>query len=105
MPSRRQVLTTLAASATVGIAAGCSVEKVTYLTGLANTPREQYARVGKEKGFFSDSNIDITVRPGQPSNVNIQSLASGQAQFASIDFVSTIVNAAAYPNFRIIAAV
>lgn len=118
MPSRRQVLATLAASATAGIA-GCSskagssnnkstsnsVESVTYLTGLANTPREQYARVADAKGFFTDANIKVTVRPGQPSNVNLQSLAAGQAQFASIDFVSTIVNAAAFPNFRIIAAI
>lgn len=116
MPSRRQVLAAFAASATAGLAACSSgskepaaneqpLEKVTYLTGYGEVPREQYARVALGKGHFKEVGIDVDIKPGQPSDYNVKLLAGGQAQFASIDFVSAITNSTAYKDYRIIAAI
>jgi NitT/TauT family transport system substrate-binding protein len=118
MPSRRQVLATIAATAAtpIGVAACNSrpstrpaaatepKDKVVYLTGYGTTPREDYPFVGVAKGFFAEAGIDVTIRPGAPSDANLTTLAAGKAQFASIDFVSAVRSATRF-SYRAIAAV
>jgi NitT/TauT family transport system substrate-binding protein len=121
MLSRRQILTALAATPIAATSlAACSskpksgtgnsggakaADKVTYVTGFGTTPREDYPYVGLAKGFFTEANIDITILPGQPSDANLKTLASGKAQFASIDYVSAIRGVKNFPNFRAVAAI
>ncbi len=121
MLSRRQMLAALAATpvAAAGLS-GCSsgsstkgtntgnaktLDKVTYVTGFGTTPREDYPYVGLVKGFFTDAGIDVTILPGAPSDANLKTLASGKAQFASVDFVSAVRGTKNFPNYRAVAAV
>ncbi|HKT02978.1 MAG TPA: ABC transporter substrate-binding protein [Rugosimonospora sp.] len=90
---------------TTSNAGGKAADKVTYLTGFGTTAREDYPYVGLAKGFFTEAGIDVTILPGAPSDANLKSLAAGKAQFASVDFVSAIRGAKAYPNYRAVAAV
>lgn len=78
--------------------------KATFLTAYGTAPRETYAWVGLAKGFFAEAGIDLTVLPGQPSDANLKSLAAGQAQFASLDYVSALRGAANFPDYRAIMA-
>jgi NitT/TauT family transport system substrate-binding protein len=110
-----------AAASALAFAAGCSsspkaggskpLEKVTYLTGFGSTPRDEYAQIAVSKGYFSAAGIEVTVQPGQPSDANMKALASGKAQFASLDFVSAVRGAATFsdssghPSYRIVAAI
>ena len=79
-------------------------KKATFLTAYGTSPRETYAWVGLAKGFFSEAGIDLTILPGQPSDANLQSLAAGKAQFASLDYVSAIRGATKFPDYRAIMA-
>jgi NitT/TauT family transport system substrate-binding protein len=77
MLSRRKVLTALVAAS---VTAGCGdssppaakgLDRVTYLTGFGVSPRETYPHVGLGQGFFAEAGIDLTIRPGQPSDANL----------------------------------
>jgi NitT/TauT family transport system substrate-binding protein len=121
MASRRQVLATIAATATAPIttaaalstvtgcggkpAASRSVDRVTYVTGFGTTPREGYGWVADGMGFFAEVGIAASVQPGAPSDANLKTLAAGKAQFAVIDFVSAVRGVASWPDYRGVAAI
>ncbi|MFG1608832.1 ABC transporter substrate-binding protein [Actinoplanes sp. NPDC049265] len=113
MPSRRKVLTSLvAASVTAGCgdsspptSTGKGLDQVTYLTGFGVSPRETYPHVGLSQGYFTEAGIDLTIRPGQPSDANLGTLAAGQAQFASVDFVSAVRGTKKFTDYRAVMAV
>jgi NitT/TauT family transport system substrate-binding protein len=67
-----------------------AADEVTFLTGFGTAPRECYAYVGDGLGFFAEAGIHLTIAPGQPSDTNLKTLASGKAWFAAIDFVSAV---------------
>jgi NitT/TauT family transport system substrate-binding protein len=111
-------------AASLAIATGCSSsssnkpaaqnkanDKVTYLTGFGTSPREEYVQIGIAKGYFRDAGIEVTVQPGQPSDANLKALQAGQAQFASIDYVSAVrgvgtwADSSGQPNYRVVASV
>jgi hypothetical protein len=56
--------------------------EVTYLTAFGSFGREGYAYVAQEKGFFAKCKIRVDIQPGQGVSSNLQSLASGKAQFS-----------------------
>lgn len=121
MASRRQVLATIAATATAPIttaaalsmSAGCerkpaastAVEHVTFVTGFGTTPREGYGWVADGMGFFSEVGIAADIQPGAPSDANLKTLAAGKAQFAVVDFVSAVRGVASWPGYRAVAAI
>jgi NitT/TauT family transport system substrate-binding protein len=121
MASRRQVLATIAATATapitaaaaVATVAGCSgkpaatkpADQATFLTGFGTTPREGYGWVANGLGFFREVGIAADIQPGAPSDANLKTLAAGKAQFAVIDFVSAVRGVAAWPDYRVVAAI
>jgi NitT/TauT family transport system substrate-binding protein len=76
------------------------------LTGIGTRPREEYVQVGLAKGFFQAAGLSVTVEVGAPSNANLQKIAAGKAQFATIDFVSAIHGVTTFPDkYRIVAAI
>lgn len=82
-------------------------DKITYLTALGATGRESFAWVAKEKGFFKEAGIDVTIKPGNAGESNIKLLHAGQAQFAIVEFSSQVVRAGtgADPDSRVIGAI
>jgi NitT/TauT family transport system substrate-binding protein len=121
--SRRTFLLGGAAAATLAATAACSsndkksdssgsktLEKVTYLTGFGKVAREEVIQVAIAKGYFKDAGIEVDVQPGQPSDANLQALAAGKAQFASVDYVSAVRGSKKYtesdgsPNFQVVCA-
>src|SRR5262245_65299460 len=98
---------TLAAMAAVLVAAaGCAkaaepaaasvpsqatVDKVTYVTGFGAVGRDAFAWVAKEKGYFRDAGIDVTIQLGAGTDQNLSALTAGQAQFACIDMTGVMV--------------
>jgi NitT/TauT family transport system substrate-binding protein len=124
MASRRQVLATIAATATapvttaaaLSMATGCDstgdepttskpVDHVTFVTGFGTTPREGYGWVADGMGFFAEVGIAASIQPGAPSDANLKTLAAGKAQFAVIDFVSAVRGVATWPGYRTVAAI
>jgi NitT/TauT family transport system substrate-binding protein len=122
MASRRQVLASIAATATTPVTTaaalwtvgGCSsrkpatskpVDRVTYLTGFGTTPREGYGWVADGMGFFAEVGIATSINAGAPSDANIKTLAAGRAQFAVIDFVSAVRGTTTWPGYRAVAAI
>ena len=122
MASRRQVLASIAATATTPVTTaaalwavgGCStkptttrkpVDRVTYLTGFGTTPREGYGWVADGMGFFAEVGIAASINAGAPSDANIKTLAAGRAQFAVIDFVSAVRGTTTWPGYRAVAAI
>jgi NitT/TauT family transport system substrate-binding protein len=80
--------------------------EVTYLTGIGTRPREEYVQVAIAKGHFRNVGLSVTVQVGAPSDANLQKIAAGKAQFATIDFVSAIHGVTTYPDkYRIVAAI
>lgn len=124
MASRRQLLATIAATATAPVTAALAapalvacdrtakptarkaIDKVTFLTGFGTTPRESYSFVADGMGFFREAGIQVSIQPGAPSDANLKILASGKAQFAIIDFVSAVRGAGSeWSGFRAIGAI
>lgn len=68
-------------------------DKVTYLTGFGAFGREGFAWVARDKGFFAEAGIDVTIQPGAAGDANLRVLASGRAQFAVIDYSGALVRA------------
>lgn len=88
-------------------AEGKAPDKVTYLTSFGSFGREAFAYIAKQKGFFSDENIDATIEPGQGVSSNFQLMAAGKAQFSANDLSGAWVlqGDGKYPQMRTIAAI
>ena len=93
MASRRQVLATIAATATAPVTAALAaptlvacgrsekkptarkaIDKVSVLTGFGTTPRESYSWVADGMGFFREAGIQVSIQPGAPSDANLKIL-------------------------------
>src|SRR5262245_40601604 len=100
MVSRRTALMTAAAVATAPIGvAGCGggspsteakppeqPDKVGYVTAFGTFGREAYAWVAKDKGYFAEVGIEVTIVPGSAGETNLNLLRAGRADFAVIDY-------------------
>lgn len=69
------------------------IDEVAYLTGLGATGREAHAWVADKKGFFAAEQINVRIEPGAAGDANLRVLASGRAQFTSIDYAGVVVRA------------
>jgi NitT/TauT family transport system substrate-binding protein len=69
------------------------VAGVTFVTGLGQTGREAAPYVADAKGFFADEHLNVTIKPGQAGDYNLQALRGGQAQFVAIDYAGAVVRA------------
>lgn len=67
-----------------------ALEKVTYLTSFGQFGRDAYAHVAKEKGFFEEVGLDVTIEPGIGTD-NVKALAGGKAQYAAVDFAGGLL--------------
>ncbi|MFI9639613.1 ABC transporter substrate-binding protein [Micromonospora sp. NPDC051925] len=70
---------------------GKSLEKVTYLTSFGNFGRDSYVWVAKDKGFFKEAGFDVEIKAGQGTNMVIQTIVGGQAQFGPIDLTGGLL--------------
>jgi len=85
---------------------GKSLDKVTYVTGFGSFGREAYAWYGKDKGFFKDEGIDLTIVPGAGGNQNLQYFKTNRAQFTAIDYSGAIVDVGkGEDDFKVISAI
>ncbi|QXJ23840.1 ABC transporter substrate-binding protein [Actinomadura graeca] len=62
--------------------------EVTYMTAFGTFGREAYAYVAKDKGFFRDAGIDVTIQPGQGTGNNLKLMTAGKADFAPVGALS-----------------
>ncbi|GIH16076.1 ABC transporter substrate-binding protein [Rugosimonospora africana] len=67
-------------------AAPSRLDKVTYMTTFGTNGRDGYAWVARDKGFFRANGLDVDIQPGAAGAANIQKVAAGRAQFATVDF-------------------
>ena len=65
-------------------------DKVTYVTGFGFVGRDAMAWVAKEKGYFAEQNLDVTIQPGAGTDPNLTALAAGQAQFTAVDLTGRL---------------
>lgn len=96
-------------SKTTGSNSGSSGElkKVTYVTAFGAVGRDSFAWVAKEKGYFKDAGLDVTIQKGA-GNAQILGLIKGkQADFAALDFTGAEIQSGQnkFTNWRAIAAV
>lgn len=88
---------------------GKSLDKVSLMTAFGKVGRDAFAWVGKEKGFFKEAGIDLTIQPGAGTGENIKALAAGKVQFANLDIIGGWITqgkaGAEYKDFRTIAAI
>ncbi|MEN3610396.1 ABC transporter substrate-binding protein [Plantactinospora sp. ZYX-F-223] len=89
-----------------GGAGGKAPDKVTYLTGFGTGGHDAFAWVAKDKGFFSEAGLDVTIQQGAPATNN-QGLLSGKAQFTYSDVTQLMIQTgkAQVTEMRVIAAV
>ncbi|WP_213457308.1 ABC transporter substrate-binding protein [Rhizomonospora bruguierae] len=96
----------VACSATPGQNAGHLVGKVTYLTAFGTFGREGFVYLARDKGYFTDNDLEVEVQPGSAGDTNLQLLAAGKAQFASIDYSGAVMRAGnnQFDEFVVVAA-
>jgi NitT/TauT family transport system substrate-binding protein len=70
-------------------------DEVTFLTGAGYIAAQGYGFVADAKGFFTEENLKVEVRPGNAGESNMQLLRAGEAQFAAIEYSGAIQRAAA----------
>jgi len=68
-------------------------DKVTFVTAFGAVGRDALAWVAKEKGYFAEQNLDVTIQLGAGTDPNLTALTAGQAQFASIDMTGVMIQA------------
>ena len=76
------------------------------MTGFGSFGREAYAWYGKDKGYFKDEGIDLTIVPGAGGNQNLQYFKTNKAQFTALDYSGAIVQVGkGNTGFKIISAI
>ncbi len=115
---RRRLLGTAGLVAASAVTGACSTgkpepaprpsapDKVTYLTAFGSFGREGYAWVARDKGFFAEAGLQVDIKPGAAGDLNLKTLAAGQAQFTVIDYAGALVRAGlgTFDPFRAVAA-
>ncbi|MDW5327753.1 ABC transporter substrate-binding protein [Plantactinospora sp. KLBMP9567] len=114
--TRRRLLAGAAVTATAAIAA-CNdgdgdgsggselpVEKVSILSGAGFQGREAPIFVARAKGWFTEVGLEVQVLPGKGTTSNLQTLAGGQATFATVDVNGAMIEftrGGGIKNFRL----
>lgn len=85
-------------------------DHLTYVTAFGAAGRDAFAWVAEQKGYFRDAGIDVQIELGKATGENLKALASGKAQFASLDFTGAMIsagakNSTAYRDFRAVLAI
>lgn len=87
-------------------------DAVTYLTAFGAAGRDAFAWIAEEKGYFREANLDVDIQLGKATGENLKAMASGRAQFATLDLVGGMISAdprqpsvTAYRDFRAILGV
>jgi NitT/TauT family transport system substrate-binding protein len=82
-------------------------DKVTYVTAFGAVGRDAFAWVAKDKGYFQNAGLDVTIQNGAAAGENLKVLSGGQAQFAALDQVGAWILAGqgTYRDFRTIAVI
>jgi NitT/TauT family transport system substrate-binding protein len=90
-----------------GSNASGKVDKISYATGFGAVGRDSFVWVAKEKGFFKDAGIDITIQKGAGNVPNLTLLKSNAVQFAALDFTGAEILAGTgkFTDWRAVAAV
>lgn len=90
-----------------GGSAGGGTKNVVYLTAFNAAGRDAYAWVAQEKGYFREAGINVDIQLGSAVDKNLQALAAGKAQFASMDSTGAIIAAGkkTATDFRIIGVI
>ena len=115
---RRRLLGTAGLVAASAVTGACSAgrpkpalqpstrDKITYLTAFGSFGREGYAWVARDKGFFAEAGLEVDIKPGAAGDLNLKTLAAGQAQFTVIDYSGALVRAGngSFGDFRCVAA-
>jgi NitT/TauT family transport system substrate-binding protein len=113
--------TVFCAAATVLTAAACDSNSsskgassakyhITYVTAFGAAGRDAFAWVAEQKGYFRQAGIDVKIELGKATGENLKALASGNAQFTSLDFTGAMIsagakNSTAYRDFRAVLAI
>lgn len=65
--------------------------EIDYATSFGLFGRDAYAFVAQEMGFFEEAGFDVSIVPGNGSLDNAKLIASGQLDFAPVDFSALVV--------------
>ncbi|WP_033280769.1 ABC transporter substrate-binding protein [Streptomyces sp. NRRL F-525] len=85
-------------------------DHLTYVTAFGAAGRDAFAWVAEQKGYFRQAGIDVKIELGKAAGENLKALASGNAQFTSLDFTGAMIsagakNSTAYRDFRAVLAI
>lgn len=93
MTSRSRPRALLAAALIAVLLAACDgedttvkppLDTITYATGFGVAPREAYAFIAQDLGFFSDAGLTVTIQPAFPDQIPTL-LADGEVDVAAVD--------------------
>ncbi|WP_330276877.1 ABC transporter substrate-binding protein [Lentzea sp. NBC_00516] len=84
----------LAVTACAAPAGQKALQKVDYLTSFGTFGRDAYVYVAKEKGFFEEAGLDVTITPGTGSVDVLKLVSAGRADFGIADFTATAITTA-----------
>ncbi|WP_127503843.1 ABC transporter substrate-binding protein [Actinoplanes solisilvae] len=84
-----------------------SRDNVTYVTAFGAVGRDAFVWVAKEKGYFDEAGIDVTIQKGAGNVQNLTMIKSNQAQFGALDFTGAVIQAGTgkFTEWRAVAAV
>ncbi|WP_405969844.1 ABC transporter substrate-binding protein [Streptomyces sp. NBC_00988] len=87
-----------------------SKDHITYVTAFGAAGRDAFAWVAEQKGYFRQAGIDVQIELGKAAGENLKALASGKAQFTSLDLTGAMIsagakNSTAYRDFRAVLAI
>ncbi|MET7482161.1 ABC transporter substrate-binding protein [Streptomyces sp. NPDC005538] len=85
-------------------------DHITYVTAFGAAGRDAFAWVAEQKGYFREAGIDVQIELGKAAGENLKALASGKAQFTTLDLTGAMIsagakNSTAYRDFRAVLAV
>jgi len=85
-------------------------DQLTYVTAFGAAGRDAFAWVAEQKGYFRQAGIDVKIELGKAAGENLKALASGKAQFTSLDLTGAMIsagakNSTAYRDFRAVLAI
>ncbi|GGK77312.1 sulfonate ABC transporter substrate-binding protein [Mangrovihabitans endophyticus] len=81
-------------------------DSVTYMTAFGALGRDAFIWLAKDKGFFKDAGIDITIQKGTGTG-NLSAVKSDQVQFSALDYTGAIIQAGKgkFTDWRAVAAI
>ncbi|MGI5451949.1 ABC transporter substrate-binding protein [Streptomyces sp. CA-249302] len=90
--------------------ASSAKDHLVYVTAFGAAGRDAFAWVAQQKGYFEQAGLDVQIELGKATGENLKALASGKAQFASLDLTGAMIsagaeNSTAYRDFRAVLAI